>query len=91
MAWDWGAAAGAAIDILQGQRPGGQLPFVQTSAPQSETVTVNTRTGEVKPCAKRRRRRRLLTASDLSDLASLKAIVGGGAAMNAAVVKAVRR
>ncbi len=47
-------------------------------------------TGEVSPL-RRRRRRRLLTSSDLADLAALKAIVGGGAAMNQAVVKAVRR
>ncbi len=47
-------------------------------------------TGAVTPL-RRRRRRRLLTSSDLADLASLKAIVGGGAAMNSAVVKAVRR
>ncbi len=47
-------------------------------------------TGQVMPL-RRRRRRRLLTSSDLADLASLKAIVGGGAAMNSAVVKAVRR
>ena len=46
-------------------------------------------TGEVSPL-RRRRRRRLLTAGDLSDIASLKAIVGGGAALNAAVVKAMK-
>jgi len=47
-------------------------------------------TGEITPL-RRRRRRRLLTSSDLADLAALKAIVGGGANMNQAVVKAVRR
>ncbi len=46
-------------------------------------------TGEVTPL-RRRRRRRLLTAGDLHDIASLKAIVGGGAALNAAVVKAMK-
>jgi len=46
-------------------------------------------TGEVTPL-RRRRRRKLVTASDLQGLASIKAIVGGGAAMNAAVVKALR-
>lgn len=46
-------------------------------------------TGEISPL-RRRRRRRLLTAGDLSDIASLKAIVGGGAALNAAVVKAMK-
>ncbi len=53
-------------------------------------VTYDTRTGVVTPC-RRRRRRRLLTSSDLADIAALKAIVGGGAALNAVVVKAVRR
>lgn len=46
-------------------------------------------TNEITPL-RRRRRRRLLTAGDLSDIASLKAIVGGGAALNAAVVKAMK-
>lgn len=46
-------------------------------------------TGEVSPL-RRRRRRRLFTAGDLRDIASLKAVVGGGAALNAAVVKAIR-
>jgi len=39
----------------------------------------------------RRRRRRLLTSSDLKDLAALKAIVGGGAKMDGAIVQAIRR
>lgn len=91
MAIDWGDLASGVIDVFQGQQYGGnqQLPYV-ASAPTPRTVTVDTQTGKVTPC-KRRRRRRLLTSSDLADLASLKAIVGGGAAMNAAVVKAVRR
>ncbi len=46
-------------------------------------------TNEISPL-RRRRRRRLFTAGDLRDIASLKAIVGGGAALNAAVVKAIR-
>jgi len=46
-------------------------------------------TGDITPL-RRRRRRRLLTAGDLADIASLKAVVGGGAALNAAVVKAMR-
>jgi len=56
---------------------------------QPTTVTLNTLTGKITPC-RRRRRRRLLTASDLNDLAALKTIIGGGSAMNAAVVKAIR-
>jgi len=39
---------------------------------------------------RRRRRRRLLTSSDIKDLAALKAIVGG-AALQGAVVQAIRR
>lgn len=46
-------------------------------------------TNEITPL-RRRRRRRLLTAGDLNDIAALKAIVGGGAALNAAVVKAMK-
>lgn len=60
-----------------------------TSVPAE--VTVNTRTGAVTKC-RRRRRRRLLTPTDLSDLAALQALVGkGSAALNMAVAKAVRR
>lgn len=47
-------------------------------------------TGVVTPL-RRRRRRRLLTSGDLSDLAAAKSIIGGGAGLNALVVKAVRR
>lgn len=54
-------------------------------------VTVDTRTGAVTPC-RRRRRRRLLTPTDLADLASLQTLVGKGSdAMRFAVTKAVRR
>ena len=107
MAVDWGDVAGQVIGGLFGggntpSAPAGLaaphmvgLPAYSPPAPGFRTtppakVTVDTRTGAVVPC-RRRRRRRLLTSSDLADLASLKAIVGGGAAMNAAVVKAVRR
>lgn len=46
-------------------------------------------TGVVTPL-RRRRRRRLLTSSDIKDLSALKSIVGG-AALQGAVVQAVRR
>ncbi len=46
-------------------------------------------TREITPL-RRRRRRRLLTSSDIKDLSALKSIVGG-AALQAAVVQAVRR
>ena len=95
MAIDWGAAANAAIDILQGQTVGGPAPVIPFAAPGTVSpmpaqVTVDTRTGEVKPC-RRRRRRRLLTPTDLSDLAALAAVVGKGDALKLAVAKAVRR
>lgn len=51
-------------------------------------VTLDRQTGKIS--CKRRRRRRLLTNRDLADLASLKTITGGGAALNAAVIRAVR-
>lgn len=95
MAIDWGNVISGAVDLIQGQTAGGFVPNSPSwqngsgAAPPAR-VTVDTRTGAVTPC-RHRRRRRLLTSSDLADLASLKAIVGGGAAMNAAVVKAVRR
>lgn len=107
MAVDWGDVIGGALGTIAGGLGGGQAPTwggfsmpgqlsygsggpgrPAESAPR--TVVVDTVTGKVSAC-RRRRRRRLLTSSDLADLASLKSIVGGGAAMNAAVVKAVRR
>jgi len=50
---------------------------------------INLATREITPL-RRRRRRRLLTSSDIKDLAALKAIVGG-AALQGAVVQAIRR
>lgn len=74
MAVDWGGVVDAAIDVWQGQVPGGgspsYAPYVPSqpgTAPMPETVTVNTKTGKVTTC-KRRRRRRLLTESDFNDL-----------------------
>lgn len=51
-------------------------------------VTLDRETGKIS--CRRRRRRRLLTNRDLADLASLKTITGGGAALNSAVIRAVR-
>jgi len=67
--------------------PSGSCSTCPTGAPRYAKIC--TATGEITPL-RRRRRRRLLTAGDLSDIASLKAIVGGGAALNAAVVKAMK-
>lgn len=54
-------------------------------ATSQANVTIDNTTGEivgVKPCKRRRRRRRLASASDLKDLAALKAILGGGKALD---------
>ncbi len=100
--WD---GVSAVVDIFQGQTPGGNVmatplamaqPTGGLSGPSGtlqtmgSKVTVDTATGKVTPC-RRRRRRRLLTPTDLNDLAALKTIVGGGQSMNFAVMKAVRR
>lgn len=99
MAIDWGNIVSGAIDIAQGQQPGGNwvspgptnfMPAGGAGNRVPREVTVDTVTGEVKKC-KRRRRRRLLTPTDLSDLAALQAIVGKGDALKLAVAKAVRR
>lgn len=90
---DWGEfISGTAQDLISGYvGGGGATPGTAPGgvAPPAR-VTVDTRTGKVSPC-RRRRRRRLLTSSDLNDLAALKTIVGGGQALNGAVIKAVRR
>lgn len=99
MATDWGAILSGAVDIFQGQTvgggggnfvPSGPGGFANTGGSMPSTVTVNTQTGKVTPC-RRRRRRRLLTPTDLSDLAALATIVGKGDALKLATVKAVRR
>jgi len=83
------------------QRPSGRAALPPSAAPVTYTggggmgdcgnrryVTLDRETGKIS--CKRRRRRRLLTNRDLADLASLKTITGGGAALNAAVIRAVR-
>ncbi len=95
MAVDWGEVAGTVIGgilddwgVTTPAPYGGPMGPVGTPLPTE--VTVNTKTGQVKPC-RRRRRRRLLTPTDISDLAALVAIAGKGAGMNLAIAKAVRR
>ncbi len=68
---------------------GAQGSFAGGVAPPAQ-VTVDTRTGRVTPC-RRKRRRRLLTQGDIHDLSVLAALVGKGSdAMKIAVAKAVR-
>lgn len=94
VAIDWGdflttTAQSVITDFVGGGSPSTANMPSNGAAPPAK-VTVDTRTGAVTPC-RRRRRRRLLTSSDLNDLAALKTIVGGGQALNGAVIKAVRR
>ncbi len=87
---------GSGVGIGPGQAiPSGRAalpPMTTTSNGQDcgnrRYVTLDRETGKIS--CKRRRRRRLLTNRDLADLASLKTITGGGAALNAAVIRAVR-
>lgn len=99
MAIDWGNVVNAAIDVAQGQLVGGSpsssfvgpYPGVVNGSSVPSKVTVDTKTGAITHC-KRRRRRRLLTPTDLADLAALQTLVGKGSdAMRYAVMKAVRR
>lgn len=96
---DWGGIASGVIDVIQGQPYGGYpsssfvgpLPGVANGSAVPAKVTVDTKTGAITHC-KRRRRRRLLTPTDLADLAALQTLVGKGSdAMRYAVMKAVRR
>lgn len=74
MAIDWGGVLSGAVDIIQGQPVGGasqsfmpNLPAPAPGATAPSKVTIDTKTGKVTEC-KRRRRRRLLTESDFNDL-----------------------
>ncbi len=73
----------ATLGITGGAMPAGCPPL----GPKYAKICLATR--EITPL-RRRRRRRLLTSSDIKDLAALKAIVGG-AALQGAVVQAIRR
>lgn len=53
-------------------------------------LTYDCKTGKLS-ARKRRRRRRLITPTDLGDLASIVAIAGKGGGMNQAIAAAVRR
>lgn len=96
MAFDWGdiftTSLPGVIDAAATKFLGPEQPSFTPlpSSPAPAKVTLDTRTGKVTHC-RRRRRRRLLTPTDLSDLAALQAIVGKGDALKLAVAKAVRR
>jgi hypothetical protein len=106
VAIDWGTVIGGALGDIAGGLIGpgappvaynttqGFLPTVTgggpSGIPSGAKVQIDPKTGKVTLC-RRRRRRRLLTPTDLNDLAALKTIVGGGQAINFAVMKAVRR
>ncbi len=79
--------------------PGGTAASLPSAAPlinqtgcdpcgNRRYVTLDRQTGKMS--CRRRRRRRLLTARDLGDLAALKAITGNNDALKMAVIKAVR-
>jgi len=100
MAVDWGTIFSGAVDIWQGQQVGG-APQVYASPLQyaGGGGSVNlppTGGSDMDVCApgyrrKRRRRRPLLTPTDLNTLAALKTITGNNDALKFAVMKAVRR
>jgi hypothetical protein len=82
MAIDWGSVANVAIDAIQGQVPGGGaqqyfpsggMPSGAPAAPIPAKVTVDTRTGKVTPC-RRRRRRKLLTDQDFACLMQISSL-----------------
>lgn len=91
VAADWGDfIQGTLQSVISGYVRGGVADVPSPSGVPAQ-VTVDTRTGAVTAC-RRRRRRRLVTPTDISDLAALQALVGkGSSAMNLAVAKAVRR
>ena len=100
MAVDWGTIFSGAVDIWQGQQVGG-APTVYTPptsfAGGMAPVNLPPPGGsDMDVCApygrrKRRRRRPLLTPTDLNTLAALKTITGNNDALKFAVMKAVRR
>lgn len=89
VAIDWGGLANLGIDFLQGQYAGvppqqnfvGANPAPGLPAPSSmptatpRTVTIDTVTGKITAC-KRRRRRRLLTEGDFNDLMRISTLPG---------------
>ncbi len=102
---DWGWI-GDIIDVFQGQQIGGGQATIQpyfNAAPAYMASPTGIPSGSAarppsaapvldrygRPC-RRRRRRRLLTNSDLKDLAALKTITGNNDALKMAVIKAVR-
>lgn len=91
-----GFPSGPGAAAYSSPKPTNVVPIVQDQAlcavpaAQPRYLRYNCQTGQFSKVP-RRRRRRLLTSSDLKDLAALKAIVGGGAKMDGAIVQAIRR
>lgn len=80
-----------AVPQMGGPAPGARIMAAANGCPPTgpKYGKICLATGEITPL-RRRRRRRLLTSSDIKDLSALKSIVGG-AALQGAVVQAVRR
>ena len=93
---DWGDLVDFGIDILQ-QRITGTPPSASGLQAVNLPPSVIPSAGgtmtmaQYQKCKPRRRRRRLLTPTDLSDLAALKTITGNNDALKMAVIKAIRR
>lgn len=80
----------SALPVTSAVQPGRQMVQNGGCPPHGpKYAKICLATNEITPL-RRRRRRRLLTSSDIKDLAALKAIVGG-AALQGAVVQAIRR
>jgi len=58
--------------------------------PNARYLRYNCQTGALSKIP-RKRRKKLFSASDLKDIAALKTLIGGGAALNGVVVAAIRR
>ncbi len=84
-----GPTGASAPNVLPAQQPGVTMATNGCPPTGPKYGKICLATGVVTPL-RRRRRRRLLTSSDIKDLSALKSIVGG-AALQGAVVQAVRR
>lgn len=81
-----GATGSWAAPTLPRMPEGADIDIVASTEYELDPVT-----GEIKPKCKRRRRRRLLTASDKSDIAFLRGTLGGGELGRAAISAVLSR